>query len=410
MKLPINSLLYLSSLGLAGGSGYLFYESMQIPPSQQAAISEETQATLQAGRERTPDDLRDDYSQASQAWWEQFRQANFIGKLPPKPVEVAAPVEEEPVVQTVTPIKDLLDVDCAVFMSNGESTCVVRYKPEANVQRPPSKFGGGDGEGSYSGPGDVGAAPVTPAAPALANRGRGRRPGNQQPGARPVSPMPTFGGDDALYHHLAIGDSLWEPYSDVVMASVQERPLAVVFRREGKLPEGVAAEERVFHKVLDLDDEVFEHLSENGAVSADTAPRPRGEATAAQAPGGQWQDVGARTKAVEPGQWHISRQDNEMLTRQAEEVFHQDISLRTYTSRSGSIRGVIVNKVSPRMQRFGVQAGDVLLELNGVPVRSKAEALSVGKKQYRAGVRAFTAKILNRYGRIEERTYYVPNE
>ena len=48
--------------------------------------------------------------------------------------------------------------------------------------------------------------------------------------------------------------------------------------------------------------------------------------------------------------------------------------------------------------------------MNGKPVRTKAQALNVGKADYRKGVRVFHAKILNRYGRIETRTYYVPNK
>ena len=99
-----------------------------------------------------------------------------------------------------------------------------------------------------------------------------------------------------------------------------------------------------------------------------------------------------------------------MLSQQSERVFHEDVGLRSYSSARGNVRGVQVTRISPELQRFGVQSGDVLLELNGKPVRSKAEALAVGRKQYQAGVRVFRAKVLNRYGRQEERTYYAPNQ
>ncbi|MEM7198802.1 MAG: hypothetical protein AAF628_00950 [Planctomycetota bacterium] len=401
-KFPLNPLLYLASAGLAAGSGMLFYETMMgPPPPSQKEATDEAFELIKKGRVRQPDELRNDYSEAALPWWKNFTAANLIGKLPPKPVERET-VEEPVVTQSVTPLEEILQVILILSDPAGTSKCVVRYLDSANVQPPPDAVASGGAPAG--GPRDV----VAQRAAAM------RQPGRGGPSGGSNTPMPSFGGGTELHHHLEVGEPLWPPYEDIKLAEVLTTGESVVFRREGEvLPEGVAREEKVFHNELQLDKEILEELERNAVAvrrlpeGAGDEPLPR-EARPSY-PAGQWVDVGERTRAVEPGQWHISRSDSQFLQSNAKRVFNEDVSLQSYVSRSGAVSGVRVTKVSAQLERFGVQAGDVLLELNGVAVRNKAEALSVGRKQYRRGTRAFRAKVLNRYGRIEERTYYAPN-
>jgi hypothetical protein len=52
---------------------------------------------------------------------------------------------------------------------------------------------------------------------------------------------------------------------------------------------------------------------------------------------------------------------------------------------------------------LGIAAGEVLIEINGRAVRSRNEALDIGKGDYKRGVRTFTTKWLAN-GAVVERT------
>lgn len=410
-KLPINPLLYLASIGLAGGSGLLFYHTMTAPePKRLQQITAESETLRQKGRERTPDDRRDDYTEAAKAWWLQLQEANFVGKLPPEPEEAKPSGPEPPKAATVTPVAELLDVVCILADAAGGGLCVVKYKETANVQ-PPVKVAR-SAAAPYAGPSDTGARPepIPAGQPAVAPK-----PGRPQ-AARPALAVPgaTAGLGVALLHHLRIGDVLWPPYDDTALVRVEQDASAAYFARKGEAPEGTTGEEKVFRNELQLRQDVLEELAQHPIVvpgaGRPARPEPSASAAPAAAPAGQWVDVGEHTRTVRPGHWHISRSDDRYLEENAQRIFNEDVTLQSYSSQSGNVHGVRVAKISAQLERFGVQAGDVLLELNGVPVRSKAEALSIGKKQYQQGQRVFRARILNRYGRVEERTYYAPEK
>jgi hypothetical protein len=422
-RLPINFLLYLTSLGLAAGCAWIFYQTMsqrhtRVSPEE---IYSRAKDRLERGRKLTPDDQRDDYSKATQPWWLSFQEANFTGVQAAPPPEAAAAETEAPPEAVLTPIEEILDVVFIAFSSAGDSRCAVRYKPTANVQPPHRGPGGGvmPGAAGYAGPADVRAAarPAPPPPPVTPGTAQAGAPAGGQPavpGAVPGQPsaMPSFPANQEVIQLLTVGESLWPEYEHITLARVDESGTSVYFRRAAPGGEGPVgeAEERVFRNELGLTKEIMEALADGGITISGPLARPVREVEeteSAMAPSGtQWMDV-PETKQIQ-GEWHISKQDHDMLSQDAQTVFNQDIGLQSYTSKEGGVRGIQVTHVSPRLERFGVQSGDVLIELNGVPVDSKAKALKVGKEQYKTGVREFRAKVLTRYGNMEERVYHAP--
>jgi len=404
-KLSINFLLYTASLGFAGGSGYLFYETMSAPEQQTPReIYDEAMASIDSGRKLTPDDRRDEYTEAAKPWWESFSQANFTGALPPEPVAVEDDAETHaPPPVSSMPADEIVNVLSITFDSAGaDSWCIVQYK-DTNVQPPVNAFTGVANPG-YGGPVDI---------------SRGAAPAAAGPNA-----MPSYAGGPVLIQHLKIGDSLWPPHQNVVLSRISDDGLSVFFKRsqvpekpgDGDAeanadggtgePSADSEEEKVYKNELGLATDVIEAIND-GAAPIDRPDRGRPKPKVVEVT--TWIDVGEETRAVRPGEYHVSRKDSEYLRKNAQQVFSEDIAMRSYRSPRGNISGVRVMRVSPRLERFGVQAGDVLLELNGVPVKNKAQALKVGKAQYNRGVRLFRAKVLNRYGRVEERSYNAPD-
>jgi len=399
-RLPINFLLYLTSAALAAGSAWTFYDTMtRSKPMDPAKIAEVSSEHIQKGRLQNPDDLRDTYAGDAKPWWEQFGEANFTGEERIEEVEKVEVEEEPEPTVTTTPVADILDVVGLAFDSTGISRCVVRYKQSADVQPPAerspsemdSKMAVGGPAANYTGPQDTAT-------------NRPNRP-LKGPGAQRGTPagMPGY-TEQQIFQVLEVGDSLWPNYSDIKLARVREDGEAVFFSRKVPGQEEPVVEE-VLPDVFGLSQEVLASLDANPApVSGRPGPKP-----VKQVPSGSWMDV-QETRAVRPGQWHISRDDDRFLRENAKTVFNRDVGVRSYQSSSGNVRGIQITRVSPRLERFGIRQGDVLIELNGFKVNNKPQALKIGKKLYKQGVRTFVAKILTGYGRIEERTYHAPDE
>lgn len=388
-RFPINFLLYVTSAALALLCAWTFYLTMKRDQGMsQQDVWEKSEQLSTAGRAQTPDDKRDDYSDATQAWWKTFQVANFIGKPPPEPEGPAVQVVQAPPTPVDFTVESILDVVFIVYGSDEFSRCAVRYKADADVRPPEDEQPGA--QPGYAGPRDVTPAP---------NAARPARGAQQTP-----TPMPAAFPDDRPMQILKVGEPLWPPYEHIVLARVDETANAVYFSRMDGDQEG--EEEKIYRNELGLAQSVLEAL----AGGQPDAGRPRQVAEEALPPQarGQWVDV-EETKAVKPGQWHISRKDNDYLRDNAQEVFSSEVGLRSYVSSGGNVRGIQVMHVSPRLAQFGVQKGDVILELNGTPVKSKAEALRVGKQQHKQGVRTFRAKILSKWGKVEERTYHAPD-
>ena len=117
------------------------------------------------------------------------------------------------------------------------------------------------------------------------------------------------------------------------------------------------------------------------------------------------------TRQVTPGEFMISRQDDTLIRQDPQKLLDQ-VTIRTYRSSTGnrSRNGVQLLNVDPELgRRFGVHSGDVILEVNGTPVTSRAQAVDVGTKQYQKGVRLFRVRMMS-MGRIEERIYRAPDK
>ena len=302
MKLPIQPLLYLTSAGLAAGSGWTFYDTMSRDPlPSRTEITDTTTETIDRGRKLTPDDRRDAYD--AQDWWSNLTKVNFIGKEPPKPKAVKSNEPPPPPPPSQLPIEEILDIVCIVYDPGGEkpggnSRCVVRYKQTANVTPPESSKP--VVPKAWGGPSDV-RQPPRPQGNRGGNRG-GNRPGNAgRPNARPG--MPQFGQNpDAPVQHLMVGETLWPGYEHIRLARVQPDAEAVFFVRDGgeAATEGEGngsgpsepAEEKVFKNELNLDKDVLEALSKGGfEVSA----RPTDPART-RCPRRRWDRVGRRVR------------------------------------------------------------------------------------------------------------------
>lgn len=406
-KLPINFLLYVASLGLAGGSVYLFYDALVVERAERKdpkAITGEVRRLLERGAAREADFVQDRYAQEPE-WWAGFRDANFVGKLPPKPVarsdEVAGTPDKK--VDEGVRVADILTVISILYDQGGNSTVIVRYKPEANIRPPAGLLAGGS---AYAGPGD---ARVPAAAPGVvASRG------TPAPGS---GAMPAYaGGSDptaGLLQHLRLRegeDRLWPDYDYIRLVEVKDDASAAVFRIEtpGK-PETDWRTEEVLRNELELPEEYLRELHAGRKRGAGSTARPRREDRnqVGSAPDqGGWKPVEVTT--IEDDRVYVGSKDYDYLRENMQRVLQEEIGIRAYQGRKG-LRGLQVTRVPPKLARFGVAPGDVILEVNGVPVRTKAQAIQTGKKQYRRGVRTFRVKILSR-GTIQERTYYAPEK
>jgi hypothetical protein len=163
------------------------------------------------------------------------------------------------------------------------------------------------------------------------------------------------------------------------------------------------AEEELLKTSMNLSQDVLRELrrleGRDGEVAAKTTQ-------AAEVPKGAWVDVEETTQIG--GVRHIGRKDEQRFREQGDEMFAQ-LNLDTYVSQRGDVRGLQVRNVDPQLSRqFGVGQGDVLLEVNGRPVRTKAQAIQQGKQDYERGVRTFVTKWLSN-GQVIERTYQAPD-
>jgi hypothetical protein len=86
----------------------------------------------------------------------------------------------------------------------------------------------------------------------------------------------------------------------------------------------------------------------------------------------------------------------------------QRLPRSTSRRHKGQRTGLAVGRVSARARRAGLEPGLILISLNGFPVRTKAELITVGKRLYKKGVRVFQARVLH-YGREKTLTYRAPD-
>jgi hypothetical protein len=400
MRLPINPILYLVSAGLLGASGWLFQQTLTARKSRPPVeIKDEAEQVVQRGRKLEPEGLTDRYKEDSRPYWMQFKDINLTGKLPP-PVE--GPQEQQPVqpiAPPVVPIHELLTVAAILAGGSQDTLVVIRYKPTAGVEPPLPPSGASV---SIGGPRDtVAAAPVQPT----------ERGGNV-PLPRGAPPPAALDPTLKLVHTMRLEDKLWPPHDNIRLIRIGDDANSVVFLREDPTKDRKEwTEERVVKDSLDLGTKLMQALSGGGAARPPANGEGQGDAPdVAPAPpmqveGYAWQDApDGQTWQDDRGHIHIGSKDQQVFEQDPNQLMEQ-VGLRDYQSKSGRITGVQVRQVPRELARYGLVTGDVVISVNGTPVRNRAEGIKVGKEEYRKGVRSFDVRLW-RAGREITLTYH----
>lgn len=419
MKLPIPSVLYLASAALLGFGGWTVYQMLPLwKESVRKAATDRGQADaldlLTKGRGQSDAVLDWVYTRATADWWASFKDANLIGKLPPPPPEPDGPkepVEEPP--KPVRPLEEIFELVAVVHDTEtgtgGNSHVIIRYKPEANVQ--PPEWYVRENMAPTAAATTPGPRDLAPNRPAANPAGPAARP----PAPRPTTPMPVsnVGREILQYAWVSGGDDprrgsrLWPPFEDIRLVRVAADAKSAFFVRTPPPPKpGEPAkepqEEELLQTTLGVSQDVLRELRRLEGRAADT-PRPVAPAAGATP---KWVDVQETTRVG--AVVNIGRKDEQRFRDNSEEFLTQ-LNLDTYVSKSSSLKGLQVRNVDPQLAtRFGVQQGDVLIELNGRAVQTKAQAMQMGKADYERGVRTFQTKWWSN-GQVVERTYQAPD-
>jgi hypothetical protein len=448
MKLPIPLLLYTVSLGLFGWSGWKVYQAVPLwkNEAREAATRRGQQdAKDRIGGGRGQGRLSADwvYSKPTAPWWQTFKTVNLIGKLPPPPVDpTKSPTGSipPPPVLDIRPLEDVIELVSLVYDGKeggrgGNTHVVLRYKPEANVElpewvvrenSPPVAAAGAPvardtvrGQGGGQVGRGVGAPQPAPTVPAAAIPNRAGRPNPPTT----ATPMPTSMTGREILQKVWVDDqgdmrrssTLWpvrgndgKVFGTVKLVRVAPDAQTAYFVRV--LPPAAPGqtapepkEERLLKTAMNLRQDVLEELHR---LQGRSASEPSPTAAAKPAASSAWQDVPETTRTG--NQWQLSRKDEQRIRENPDQLFEQ-FSVETYVGRSGAVRGVTFRSVEPQLaQRFGVAPGEVLIEVNGRTVESKAQALQFGKADYGRGVRTFVTKWLSN-GQVVERVYQAPD-
>lgn len=433
MKLPISLLLYVVALGLFGLAGWTFYQ--MLPMWKETARIERSNQGIEKGRElvgrgrgagtQTTDWV---YDTKTAPWWATFKQVNLVGKLPPPPpdkTEVGGSAPPPPPPVNMQPLEEILEIVALVHdVPDGQdnSYAIVRYKPTVMVT--PPEWWLKENLPPTAAATSPGGRDIIPAAPSV-RPGRGNDPrtgrgrGPQSPQSPPATSMPTSGLSGREYMQVVYvrdldarrTSRLWPEFAHIHLVRVADDARSAWFVRdippakEGDAPPPTK-EEQLFKTSQNLSQDVLRALAEiegrnlaAGSSGAATAPGGVGGAD-----GGGWVDVEETTR--DGNRFNIGRKDQAEF--QQNEDFFDHVDVDVY--RGSSMRGLIVRNVDAKLAtKFGIAAGDVLLEVNNQAVESKAQAMQIGKTQYKRGVRTFVTKWLSN-GTIVERTYQAPTK
>lgn len=345
------------------------------------------------GNEDKGDEKHLSYSSKWLDWWRTIQLSNWTGKLPPKEVVDNGPAEEvveKKKVEVLEPLEDLIEIITIMGGPGSDATRIlVRYKRDVT---PPS--GASTALPPGGGPADVtggGAVPFPSS-------------GGMSSGISDSGGMP--------YHSLVPGERLWPQLDSIQFKHINlsKVPVAVVFTRpKPNGEEGETVDQEMVIGQLGLGDAIDEKTKTGlGATSSVSKSKRKGGVRERD-----WKDPGKRTLRV-GDTWMISERDNNAIQNDFDRILTEDFITRDYVSRSRNkkgerLRGVSFSQVSDSVARFGVVAGDVLIKVNGEGVKSKANAMNVGKKQYQRGVRTFELTFLSG-GREVVRTYTAPQK
>jgi hypothetical protein len=433
MKLPIPFLLYTASAGLVGVSGWTVYKIWPLMAKEAREAStakgiKEATDRVMTGKGQGAVTADWSYSSRTAEWWAQFRNVNFIGKLPPPPKnpDEPPPVVVETKAVDVRPLEQIIELVSLVYdpqdQGKGElSHVIVRYRPEANVE-PPEWYIRETSTAPASGPaamarGDVIPPPQRPGGNAGGPVG-GRSSQANRGGTRPSSPVPTsMVGREVLQKIWIQGDGdvrrdpkLWAPFTDIKLVRVDPDAQSAYFVRIPPPPkDGEVAkepeEEKLFKTSMNLSQDLKRELHRINGAPVETG---NGEhAVASVASSNTWQEVEDTTLINNVR--HIGRKDEQRIRANPDEFFEK-VNVDTYVSKVGSTRGLQVRNIDTKVAtQFGVTQGDVLIEINNRPVQTQAQAMQFGKTEYKKGVRTFVTKWLSG-GQIVERTYQAPDK
>lgn len=394
-KLPINLLLTVVIVALLGAIGLQFKKLMEdqqrLAPDQNAT-QKTLSARIEAGQLSAGQTVvGPDYSQPRR-FWDALAEANLNGEEPPEP-EIDTPDDDVETAEPETPqvpLEDIMVLVCIVAAGD-DSRVLIAYKPEANIEPPED---------------------VVPSAPNAgvrgdtvpARTGSGGSSGNRNRAAN--NPFPTAPGSGHYTQQLEVGDSLWGPYDNIELAGVVPYPSHAVFlRKDPDVPEEEWSEEPLYPEALGLDQDVLAQLGEGvqGQRQRQSAEREREPVQTTD-----WTPT-ERTVEVSRNRFNVGSRDRTRFRRDPD-IFSQDIGTRSWRSTYDDRRGVQITNLSPELTGYGVQEGDVIVAINGESVRNKAEAIRVGKRLYKRGVRRFEVEFIGANGRSVTRTYVLPDE
>lgn len=414
-------LLYLVAAGLFGFAGWTVYEMLpqwkdEVRQNATKSGYEDARGLLAVGKGEGQISRDWRYDKSTADWWAKFKDVNLIGKLPPPPpeavVEPEAPVVE---VKPVRPLEEIIELVSLAYDGmtdgrGGKTHVIVRWKAEANVQ-PPEWYVRENTPPVASAPGP---RDVTPAAARVPPRANG--PGARPTTPRPTTPMPTSIVGQEILQQLWVEDegdirrspTLWPPFEDIRLVRVDPSAKSAFFVRAAQPGQAEAEpkEEELLKTSMGLSPELARELRRLQHRDGDAPLRETPEPPAASP--GTWVDVEETT--LIHGVRHIGRKDARSIQESGDRFFEQ-VHFDTYVSKRSDLRGLIVRNVDTRLaQQFGVQSGDVLLEVNGRAVQTQAQAIQFGKADWKRGVRTFQTKWLTSTGQIVDRTYQAPSD
>ncbi|MCA8955122.1 MAG: hypothetical protein KDC87_03555 [Planctomycetes bacterium] len=386
MKLPINPLLYLVSLGSVGGmvmSGLQLNRDNQEYQRREKGLADEMKGFRNRAQKASTAGGRWNYR--TKGFWTQLSTANFTGKVEEKKIETKAQPQEKKSEAKHIDLNDILHIVCIAFA--GDTTgVVVNYTATVEV---PEEF-----------------KPAAPTTPARSSIPKGRR------GSVTLPRVPTQSVTQSPPHHLHVGEHLWKPYEYVFVKAVATDASAVMFElRADKLKDkdGKYPTQELEKNVLGLPQDVLAGLRSGGKVSGPNATNGAGDPPPPP-PSNVWRDT-PETEMDARGNVNVNRKDSAWLRDHGQDVFNREISVGDYSAGSGEnkVRGIQVRKLSSRVRQFGLQEGDVVVSINNVPVSGIANAKRIGQRFYNQGVRSFKVGLLRR-GEQTFLTYNVEDE
>jgi hypothetical protein len=425
----IPPLLYVLAFSLFAWAGLTVYTSLDLWDGETrtaATIKGRDDAVMLIAKGKGKEPQTSAWNYAAASWWPQLKQVNLIGKLPdrtPTKEDLAnAAKSEEPVVD-LTPLEEIFELVSLVYDGEdagkgGRSHVIIRYKQEAAIEPPEWWIRENTAPTPMAragrGPRDLAAAPATATTRSSRNRGRARS-------SRPVTPpqpsaMPTsmsIAGREVL-QKIWVDDGgdirrsakLWGKYSHIRLVRVDASAGSAFFTRAIPVKEGEPKvepkEEELLKTTADIPQSVLLSLRRMQGREGDsksTTVKPTAKPN-------QWREVENTTRYG--NEFHIGRKD-ETSFRDPDQFF-SSVHVDTYVSKTSSMRGLSVRNIkSDVAQKFGVQTGDVLLEVNNRKVSSKAQAVNMVKKDYKRGVRSYATKWMSN-GQEVTRVYLAPNK